>query len=289
MQCKPLFLGGYQVLPIISNFNTKKYYMKNILSIILIAILFTSCEKTVDLKYKSNTSRIIIEGNITNEPIPHFVKITKSVSLTATGNYPTIDNAVVVINDNAGNTETLTPLGNGMYRTNSITGVIGRTYTLTVNAESKTYTAQTTMPLQVPFDSIKAEQTTFGGEVEYNIIPIYADPSVKGNNYRFELTVNNKLVNQHFVQNDEVVNGAVNAERLQIDDNTLKLKAGDSLMLKMQCIDKNVALYYTTLALIGDSGPGGGTTPNNPPNNISNGALGIFSAHTVATKKVTLR
>lgn len=258
--------------------------MKNIISIILIAIVVTSCEKTVDLKYKSNTSKIIIEGNITNEPAPYFVKITKSVSLSATGNYPTIDNAVVTISDNAGNNETLIPLANGMYRTNTLTGVIGRTYTLTVNVEGQTYTAQSTMPQQVSFDSIKAEQTSFGGDVEYNIIPIYTDPVSKGNNYRFELTVNNKLINQHFVQNDDVTSGVTNTVRLQIDDNTLKLKAGDSLALKMQCIDKNVALYYTTLALMGDSGPGGGTAPNNPPNNISNGALGIFSAHTVQSK-----
>ena len=186
--------------------------MKNIISIIFIALLFTSCEKTVDLKYKSNQSKIIIEGNITNEPAPYFVKITKSASLTATGNYPTIDNAVVTISDNAGTNETLTPQGNGMYRTNIITGVIGRTYTLTVNAESQTYTAQSTMPQQVPFDSVKAEQTTFGGDVEYNIIPIYTDPVAKGNNYRFELTVNNKLLRKQFLQNDDVTNGVTNTE-----------------------------------------------------------------------------
>lgn len=258
--------------------------MKNIISIIIIALLFTSCEKTVDLKYKGNQSKVIIEGNITNEPGPYFVKITKSVSLTASGNYPTIDNAVVAISDNAGNNETLTAQGNGIYRTNTIAGIPGRTYRLTVNAESQTYTAQSTMPQPVPFDSIKVAQFTFGGEVEFNIIPVYTDPIGKGNNYRFMLSVNNKLINQHFVQNDEVTNGVVNTVRLEIDDNTLKLKAGDSLTLKMQCIDKNVGFYYTTLALMGDSGPGGGTTPNNPPTNISNGALGIFSAHTVQEK-----
>jgi hypothetical protein len=262
--------------------------VKNIISILIIALIFTSCEKTVDLKYKSNQSKIIIEGNITNEPAPYFVKITKSVSLSATGNYPTIDNAVVTINDNTGNNETLTPQGNGMYRTNTITGVIGRTYTLTVNAENQTYTAQSTMQQQVPFDSIKAEQTTFGGDVEYNIIPIYTDPIAKGNNYRFELTVNNKLINQHFVQNDDVTNGVTNTVRLEIDDNTLKIKSGDSIAIKMQCIDKNVSLYYTTLALMGDSGPSGGTTPNNPPSNISNGALGVFSAYTVRKKTIVL-
>ena len=263
--------------------------MKNNISIIFFALLFTSCEKTVDLKYKGNQSRVIIEGNITNEPGPYFVRVTKSVSLPDTGDYPSIDNAIVAISDDAGNNETLAPQGNGMYRTNTLAGVSGRTYTLTVNAENQTYTAQSTMPHQVLFDSIKAEQFTFGGDVEFNIIPVYTDPLGKGNNYRFVLSVNNKLSNQHFVQNDQVTNGLVNTVRLEIDDNMLKLTAGDSIALKMQCIDKNVALYYTSLALMGDSGPGGGTTPNNPPTSISNGALGLFSAFTVETKTIVLQ
>lgn len=248
------------------------------------ALFFASCEKVIDLKYKSNQSTIVIEANISNGPGPYFVKITKSIFLPETGNYPTVDNAVVSINDDAGNNEILTPQGNGMYSTTTLNGVAGRTYTLTVQAENHTYTAQSTMPQQVPFDSIKVEKLVIIGETEYNIIPVYNDPVAKGNNYRFVLSVNNKLINQHFVQNDEVKNGVVNTVGLQINDNDLDFKAGDSITIKMQCIDKNVALFYTALALMGDSGPGGGTTPNNPPNNISNGALGVFSAHTVQEK-----
>ena len=265
--------------------------MKNSSSILFGAIallLFTSCEKKVTLTYKSNQSRIVIEGNITNETGPYFVKITKSITLTTTETNPTIDTALVTISDNAGNNETLTPVGNGMYRTALLSGVQGRTYTLTVKAEGQTYTAQSTMPQQVPFDSIKVEKLTITGEVEFNIIPVYTDPIAKGNNYRFVLSLNNKLVNQHFIQNDEVRNGLVNTSRLEINDEDLEIKTGDTVDIKMQCIDKNVALFYTALALMADSGPGGGTTPNNAPNNISNGALGIFSAHTVATKRVTI-
>jgi hypothetical protein len=262
--------------------------MKTSISIALLLLLFTSCEKTVDLKYKGNQSKIIIEGNITNEPGPYFVKITKSIPLSDTGNYPAIDNAVVTISDDAGNNEILIPQGNGVYHTNTLSGVAGRTYSLSVNADNQAYTAQSTMPQSVPFDSIKVEQFTFGGDIERNIIPIYTDPISKGNNYRFVLSVNNKLINQHFVQNDEVINGVANTMRLEIDDNTAALKPGDLITLKMQCISKEVALYYTTLALMADSGPGGGTTPNNPPTNITNGALGVFSAHTVQEKSKVL-
>ncbi|MFT3739737.1 MAG: DUF4249 family protein [Breznakibacter sp.] len=262
--------------------------MKSIVSIIFIALVFTSCEKIVDLDYQGNQSQIVIEGNITNEAGPYYVKITKSIGLTDTGTYPTIDNAIVTISDNAGNGETLTPQGNGIYQTTTLNGVAGRTYTLTVEAENQTYTAQSTVPQQVPFDSIKVEELVFTGEKEYNLIPVYNDPIAKGNNYRFVLSVNHKLVNQHFIQNDEVKNGVANTLRLEVNDDDLKLKAGDLINITMQCIDEKAALYYKTVALAGDSGPGGGTTPNNPPSNISNGALGLFSAHTAETKSVTI-
>jgi hypothetical protein len=262
--------------------------MKTIVSILIIALLSAGCEKIVDLRYKGNKSRIIIAGNITNEAGPYYVKITKSISLTDTGSYPTIDNAIVTVSDNAGNSESLTPLGNGTYRTNKLTGAEGRTYTLTVQAENQTYTAQSTMPQRVPFDSIKVETDIITGETEYSLIPAYRDPWAKGNNYRFVLWINSKLINQHLVQNDEVRNGVLNTVRLEINDDDIEFKPGDSVAIQMQCIDKKAALYYTTLALMGDSGPGGGTTPNNPPGNISNGALGLFSAYTVEARSAIL-
>ena len=47
-----------------------------------------------------------------------------------------------IVSDDAGNSETLTPQGNGMYRTNTLKGVEGRTYTLIVNTENQAYTAK---------------------------------------------------------------------------------------------------------------------------------------------------
>ncbi len=262
--------------------------MNNIIRVICISFVVAGCEKVVDIKYKSNQSEIVIEGNITNEPGPYFVKVTKSIDLANTGSYPAIDNAMITISDDSGNNDILTPVGNGSYRTNTITGAEGKTYKLTVHAEGQTFVAESTMPQQSPFDSIKIQADIITGETEYSLIPVYTDPSTKGDNYRFVLWLNNKLVNQHLVQNDEIKNGVTNTVRLEINDNDLAFKPGDSVAIQMQCIDKNVALYYTTLALMGDSGPGGGTTPNNPPGNISNGALGIFSAHTVNAKSALL-
>lgn len=262
--------------------------MKHILSTIVIALLFASCEKVIDLDYKRNQSNIVIEGNITNEAGPCFVRIIHSIALKETDPYPTIDDAIVMISDDADNCELLTPQGDGYYSTSTLTGVEGRTYTLMVEIEDQTYTAQSTMPTQVPFDHIRIEEVSIGGDTEYNLVPVYIDPEEKGNNYRFVLSVNNKLINQHLVLNDEVRNGLENTLKLEINDDDLELEPGDLIGIEMQCVDKRVSVFYTTLALIGDSGPGGGTTPNNPPNNISNGALGIFSAHTTEKRSIII-
>ncbi len=247
-------------------------------------MVFTACEQIIEIDYKENQSKITIEGNITNEAGPYFVKITKSIALQDSGPYPTIDDAEVSISDDTGNSEILVPQGNGIYSTTALIGAEGRTYTLTVLAEGQTYTAQSTMPQRVPFGGIRVDEVSVTGEIEYNLIPKYLDPDEKGNKYQFILTINNTLVKQHLVQNDDIENGIENTRKLELNDDELELGPGDLVSIKMQCIDAMVSTYYTALALMGDSGPGGGTTPNNPPSNISNGALGVFSAHTVETK-----
>ena len=57
----------------------------------------------------------------------------------------------------------------------------------------------------------------------------------------------------------------------------------------LKCSDQNVYTFYSALLQLSDGGPGGGITPTNPPSNISNGALGYFSAHTVRKKSVVIQ
>lgn len=263
--------------------------MKNIINIVCLAALLASCEKIIDLDYTENQSQIIIEGNITNEEGPYFVRITESIGISETGMNPTVDNAKVTIGDDAGNSETLTPEGNGYYRTTSIQGEEGRSYFLTVDVDGQVYTAESTMPQNVPFDSIRVEELELFGELQYTFVPVYHDPAEAGNYYRFKFALNNELLKQHLIQSDEIRNGQVNTLLLLIDDEELELKAGDMVTLTMQCVDQNVGSYYRALVEMSNTGPGGGTTPANPPNNITGGALGVFSAHTTQTRNAVLQ
>ncbi|WP_426275024.1 DUF4249 domain-containing protein [Chryseobacterium sp. S-02] len=268
--------------------------MKNIFLIILSLFLVTSCEKEIDLDLKDQSGQIVIEGNITDQAGPYFVKITKSVAFTETNQYPAVENAQVVVSDNTGQTETLQYVGNGTYQTSTFVGQSGRTYTLKINVEGQQYTAQSTMPEAVSFDSLDQDSFMVGGETSYTLLPVFIDPSPLGNRYLFVYTVNNNPKKFFSEFSDNVNNGMPNQRPLILpnDDSNaddIKVVAGDTIHVEMQCIDDPVYTFYSALLQLSGGGPGGGVTPANPPSNITNGALGYFSAHTIRVKSVVIQ
>lgn len=269
--------------------------MKNIFLIILSLFLVTSCEKEIDLDLGDQSGNIVIEGNVTDQAGPYYVKITKSVAFTEANQYPAIENAQVILSDNTGQTETLQYVGNGTYQTSTFVGQSGRTYTLKIQAEGKEYLSQSTMPEAVAFDNLEQDSFIVGGETSYTLLPVFTDPQTLGNRYLFVYTVNNNPKKFFSEFSDNVNNGMANQRPLLLpnDDgdnpDDIKVVVGDAIHVEMQCIDQNVYTFYSALLQLSGGGPGGGITPANPPSNISNGALGYFSAHTVRKKSVVIQ
>ena len=263
--------------------------MKNILFYMFVAIFFlTSCEKVIDLKLKDNTQKLVIEANINDGAAPYFVTLSKTVRFSESSIYPPVTDAVVIISDDAGNTDILTHIGNGKYQTNSLVGTQGRTYRLKVTAEGKTYEATSKMPIKVPLDELKVVPSPFGGDINKFILPVYTDPITFGNNYRFTFSINGKIVKTDYLQiNDNLGNGQTNEFSIGSSDADVNMKKGDNISVEMQCIDENVYLYYFTLSSLVGNG-GSGATPANPVNNITSGALGVFSAYTTESKSIVI-
>lgn len=259
--------------------------MKKIFLIIAALAVMSSCEKEIDLELENESGKIVIEGNITDKVGPYIVKVTKSVAFTDENQYPAIANAQVVLSDNAGHSEILQYIGGGNYQASTFTGQPGRTYTLTVKAEGKEYVAQSTMPEPVAFEGLQQDSFAVAGETSYTLLPVFTDPPALGNRYLFSFTVNNNPKKFFSEFSDNVNNGLPNQRPLLLpnddsDPGDIKVVPGDIIYVEMQCIDEKVYTFYSALLQLSGSGPGGGITPANPPSNISNGALGYFSAHT---------
>lgn len=266
--------------------------MRQSLIIIIAAFLFTSCTKEVDLKLDDKSGEIVIEGNVTNQPGPHTVRITKTVAFTSASQYPAVSNAFVTISDDTGLVDTLVYSNNGEYKTTRLVSAPGRTYFLTVNVNNIVYTARSKMPNAVAFNDLTKDSISFGGNINYTLLPGFTDPVEIGNRYFFITQAAGKREKIYDVFSDNINNGILNQRSIFLafnnTDTKIKIEKGDSVTVEMQCVTNEMYTYYHSLIELSEGGPGGGTTPANPPGNISNGALGYFSAHPVAYKSIVL-
>jgi hypothetical protein len=256
--------------------------MKKLLFLLPFLIVAASCQKVIDIDLNSKDPVVVIEANITDQPGPYTVSVTKTVNFSNTNDFPAVSGATVVISDDLGNTETLVESTAGNYQTSLLQGAPGRTYSLSVTAEGKTYTAQSTMPAAIELDSLVAElSSAFGGRAY--VIPLFTDPAGQGNRYRAIEFINGERVEGSFLFDDIYSNGLVNGQPLL--DFESELEENDTVQVEFQCIDQPVFLYFFSM-LQNTTGQTG--APANPVSNISNGALGYFSAHTVRKKSVVI-
>lgn len=268
--------------------------MKNVLIIIFSLFLLNSCEKEIDLDLEDQSGQIVIEGNVTDQAGPYYVKITKSVAFTQANQYPAVADAQVILSDNTGQTETLQYIGNGTYQTSTFVGQSGRTYTLKIQAEGKQYISSSTMPVAVDFAGLDQDSFVVGGETSYTLLPVFTDPQMLGNRYLFIYDVNKRSKKNFQEFSDNVNNGLPNQRPLILpnddEDGSVKTKVGDTINVEMQCIDDKVYTFYSALLQLSNGGgASGGITPANSPSNINNGALGYFSAHTVRKQSTVIR
>jgi hypothetical protein len=264
------------------------------MTFIFIAWFLSGCQQVVSIDLNTANPRVVVEGNIKDQPGPY------SVFLSMTGSYfdttlvdPPISHAQVLISDDAGNRDTLKEMISGTYQSSKLMGVSGRTYTLSVIANGKDYMAITTMPSKIYIDSLYAlPRHSFGGESGYDIYVLFKDPPSLGNYYRINahtsavIPVDSIDGQRYRLFTDKLTNGNEMTERIRAGRN---VNPGDTITIELCSIDKASYDYFHTLSdiLSSDRSPTS-LAPANPNSNISGDALGYFSAFTVDTKKIII-
>ena len=258
------------------------------LGFLLTLVLASACKKVIDVDLKSVSPQIVIEGNITDAGGPYEVKISKTVDFSANNVYPPVTDATVFITDSTnGITEKLIQADSGVYLTTDFNGISGHTYGMLVNVDGQQYTARSTMPKRVPLDSITfAENVNFNNQMEINAVVNFQDPVGLGNYYMFTEYVNSRQIPDIFVFEDRLSDGRYIEDPLFNDSSYLQ--KNDTLVLTMACIDQNTYNYFYTLMNVTGNNSFQDVTPANPVSNISNGALGYFSAHTTQRAAITV-
>ena len=263
-------------------------YMMRTAAVLLPVALLGSCQKVIDVKLDSSEAQYVIVGTVTDQPGSCQVSITQTKSFSDDNNFPGVSGAIVTVENN-GVVTPLTEQGNGIYQTNSITGLPGQTYQLVVNIKGQVFTSGSTMPQPVDLDSLYISAGRLSDKNYVTVI--YKDPAGVPNYYRFIQYVNGKKEKSIFADDDEFTDGQRVRSQLQYDNDTddksRDITSGDSVRIEMICIDAAVYKYWYSLN-DGATGASQSASPANPVSNISGSVMGYFSAQTVRGKTIKM-
>lgn len=241
-------------------------------------LLNTACTEKIDLDLKNSTPELVIEGYINDQPGPYYVALTKSKLYNEDFNFKGVTGAVVVMSDDAGNTDTLMESGiQGLYNTNTIQGVVGRTYHLEVTADGKTFHSYCMMHPPVEIDSIIiTEETGFNGEKRLDGEIQVTDPPGLGNSYRVVSTLEGYQSSGFSVHTDRLWDGKIRNFDIPHSD----FESGDTVNVELWSIDEHVYNYFSEFNQ-NQNNFGAPAAPANPTPVFTPGTLGYFSAHSV--------
>lgn len=252
---------------------------------VLITICFSCYQDVMDIDLFGIKPQIVIEGFITDQPGDCTVKISKTGDYFKPDVYPPVSGALVVISDNEDNSVILNEIRAGVYSTNILQGVPGRTYTLKVTVEDEEYTAVSTMPEPLELDS--SNYSEYGQLTYYftdrEAIEDYCRTKIYINGILYEEAF--YLYNGRFKDGDQIeVHCYIDFYALGISPNNSNI----SVRLELLTLDKSIYEYFSMLydeyhSLEVELPDFLSAISFNPTTNLSNNVLGYFSAHTIRT------
>lgn len=276
--------------------------MKNQLFIFLLAsVALVACEKTVLIDVTQNQPRVIIEGQVTNQPGYQYVKVSRSSGFYSTGRPPRIENALVTVSDDAGNEYLFVhnPGGfadsAGYYRPAvPFVGVVGRTYHLAVHVDESLYEAEDLLSPVTTIDSLgyqindeeRDDPETFGKF--YEVLMYAKEPQATTDYYLFKFYRNDSLTvysdTDIYYADDEFL-----GENIDGVSSPIYFAPGDRARVEMYSLSRNGYVFYNDLQqLLNNDGGMFGQPPSNSRTNLSNGALGFFQASALDVKEVVI-
>ncbi len=275
--------------------------MKNLIILISLAAIFSSCEKTVDLDLRQSESKIVIEGQVTNHTGYQYVRVTRTAGFYDDGATPRVTNANVSVKDDLGNEFLFSHNPGGLADSTgyylpdlAFEGEIGRTYTLTVEVDGEIYTAQDKLFSVSGIDSLSyrinpdEEEDPKDYKKFYEVLLYATEPQDEENYYLFKFFRNDSLkvynLTDIYFADDKILGEAIDGL-----GSPVYFAPNDKARIEMYSISRAGYIYYIDLSnLLNNDGGLFSQPPSNSRTNLSNGAYGFFQASEVDVKTILI-
>ncbi len=274
--------------------------LRNIGFVLLVVATGFSCTKRVDIPLKTGDEKLVVEGYLFGSDSVSWVRLTKSSGYFSDELPPAVSHARVVVSDKDRQwLLTESPAHPGVYflSDSSFHLIVSDTFKLDIQlqnpvGEYSRYASRTVVPpLRIHIDSLGIE---YAPDFEKWMIRYYGQDLPGKDYYLFNSGVNGQIVSdsilQKVVRKDDFFDGRYVSGAVVQVLNEETMKVGDYYTLMASNITE--AYYYYLASLIdevGDKNPLFSGPPANVKGNISNGALGFFTAFLTTTYTVHLK
>jgi len=262
-----------------------------------------ACTEVVNLEVdQKDIDLLVVDGSITNDTMEHMIRLTMAGNYFLNQPAEKVSGAIVTVSE-GDNTFLFSEktVGSGEYYSEpDVYGIPGRTYQLSISLPEPVngttqYSAVCKMETINPVDSIGLKRWDDIGINGFYEVKIYVLDPPETNFYSFRTILNSRLltdtITELFITDDRLYNGNyTNGIGVQFFDQSNPdetFHSGDTVTLVTSSITRS---YYQFLIAVQTetspkvplfSGP-----PANAAGNISNGAVGFFTAYSNAYAKI---
>ncbi len=271
--------------------------MKNILYILTILLIATSCEKVITIDLGNNETQLVIDATLMAPEGDCSIKISTSSDFYMEKPYTYKDNAIITITNLKSDEVTNIPIkdkSKGVYYA-KVNIEYSSNYKLEVKLDGQTYTATSFLQEKTSVDSIKIKEKVRFSTTPRLIPTIYfQDPKDIANYYRTKIYVNGETDQSNFQRFDDNLR---DGEKIimEIDPKTRKrggdhdngddddLQSGDTVRIDLLSLDKTTYDYYKMLSKVHTGAGREPEVPANPTNNFDGDVLGYFGVLSKST------
>jgi hypothetical protein len=256
---------------------------------LLASIFFLSCEEVLQLDLSNIENQIVIEGVVSNSSSSSKIRIGLAQSAFEKSQPKSLSGALVTLSDDLGNTEVVKESQPGVFIPSTISGVPGRVYNLRVRFLDKEYSAESRMPMPMSLDSIKYVTSSSWFSFSSTSLKYYLTD--KPGTEEFCLIKAYSLNSTSFVwtiYSDKYADG----KQVVLESPEFN-PTNSTLVVELISVDKATYEYFYALReVLGNSI----SIPDllrmndfNPKSNLTNNALGYFSAQAQSRYVVNIK
>lgn len=275
------------------NINNK--HRKILLStlVFVISIIMFSCTEKIDIKLDESYTRLVVEGYITADSTPDFVKLTTTSSYFANQPPDAVSDAEVYVISDEDTVQFFETEAGYYVPAIEMNNSIGKKYRLRIHLKDEIggfvdYDAEDFMKPVNPVDSIQVVFHQEWGRMGMWEVKSYVLEPEGSDYYRFMIQKNSQILtdslDEWFISDDKFFDGnysnGAGVGFLNQSNPSESLKSGDTVWLRVDNISPKFTYFiWTAQAEISGSNPMFSGPPANVKGNISNGAIGFFAAY----------